>query len=422
VHLIFVNYSHPEVTHVAATRLREFARALARRGHWITLVSSPRSRHEATLGPVEIARAMGTHDWQRPFHVACMPRPMRVLDTARKGHMPAMARRAVSLWSLVLGDGPWHDWVAGSKPYWPLLTQQFKPDLVFGNFGSVSDLVLAQALARAAGVPWCADIKDNMQAFLPRPTRPILARRFADVAGLTANSQFHAKQANVVFEGSPAVVYSGIDDALLSVAGSAIPRDRFRIMLAGSIYSDQIFATYLTGLDRFVAQLAPAQRAAVELCYAGHDTDRVRDGVSRLAATVRLDVLGYLSADALREAYGRAAVQSYIFTGTTFHHKALEMLASGRPVVAFPGEFDETTSLATAVHGVLHRPATSDDLAAMLSSLHRQWLDGTLGTGSAAADAFSWDAGAAQLERTFEKVLRLRVAGVKPLGLMACER
>src|SRR5262245_8840428 len=255
--LIFVNYSHPDVDHVAGTRLREFARAMARRSHQVVLVSAPLSGAAMIPAPADVARALDRHDWAHPFHVACALAPARMLDAARNGRMPAPLRRAVSLWSLVLGDGPWHDWVAGSKPYWPLLTRQFRPDLVWSNFGSVSDLALAQGLARFAHVPWCADIKDNMRAFLPTGTRTLIARRFSDVAGLTANAQFHADRA--VFGRPPAVVYSGVDDALLAVAQRPVPLDCFRIMLVGSIYSDDALAGYLRGLEAFAARLPPKQ-------------------------------------------------------------------------------------------------------------------------------------------------------------------
>jgi len=404
VRLIFVNYSHPDIDHVAGTRLREFARAMARRGHQAVLVSAPLPGAVAVSAPSEVARALDRHDWTHPFHVVCAPAPARVLAAARSGRMPAPLRRAVSLWSLVLGDGSWHDWVAGSKPYWPLLGRQFRPDLVWANFGSVSDLALAQGLARSAQVPWCADIKDNMQAFLPAFTRPLIARRFADAAGLTANAQFHADRA--VFGRPAAVVYSGVDDALLAVAQRPVSRDRFRIMLVGSIYSDDALAGYLHGLEAFAGRLSPEQRAAVELCYAGHDVERLRGVAARLAPSVRLDLRGYLPAGALCEAYAGAAVNSYVWAGTTFHHKTVEMLATGRPVVAFPDEFDESERIAGTMRAALHRASTSDALADVLGRLHRQWLADGLGSNALAARSFTWDAGAEMLEQIFQAILR----------------
>ena len=402
--LIFVNYSHPDVAHVAGTRLREFGRAMARRGHQVVLVSSPLPDAPVPPAPSDVARAFDRYDWTQPFHLACAPAPARVLEAARNGRMPAPLRRAVSLWSLVLGDGPWHDWVAGSKPYWPLLTRQFRPDLVWSNFGSVSDLALAQQIARHAGAAWCADIKDNMQAFLPPGTHALIARRFADVAGLTANAQFHADRA--VFGRPVAVVYSGVDDALLAVAQQPVRRDCFRIMLVGSIYSDEALAGYLHGLDRFAGMLTSDQRAAVELCYAGHDVERVRGAAARLAPSVRLDLRGYLPAGALNEAYAAAAVNSYIWAGTTFHHKTVEMLATGRPVVAFPDEFDESKRIAGTMHGALHSPGTSEELAEVLATLYRQWSAGGLGSNTLAARSFTWDAGAETLDQIFQGILR----------------
>jgi len=411
VRLIFVNYSHPDVGHVAGTRLREFAQAMARRGHQVILVTAPLPGGGVTQSPSEIAAALARHDWREPLRVVCVPAPAWLLDSARSGRMPPPLRRAVSFWSLVLGDGPWHDWVAGSKPYWPALTQQFKPDLIWGNFGSISDLALAQALAGCAGIPWCADIKDNMYAFLPAASRPFLARRFADVGGLTANSEFHAEKADAVFEQRRFVVYSGVDDALLAVAKQPIPRDCFRIMLVGSLYSDDAFASYLRGLEGFVAGLSSEDRAGVELCYAGNEGRRVADAVAQLAPSVRLELLGYLSTGALCAAYARAAVQSYIWARIGFHHKTVEMLATGRPVVVFPDEFDESKQIAGTMRAALHSPPTSDALADLLARLHGQWLAGGLGIDNLATRSFTWDAGAATLDQIFQGILR-RPGGV----------
>jgi hypothetical protein len=408
VRLIFVNYSHPQVPHIAGTRLREFAGAMARRGHRVVLVSSPLTDGDVVPAPLELARIMDAHDWSRPLHVACAAKPTWYLEAARSGRMPVLVRRAISLWSLIVGDGPWHDWVAGSQLYWPLLADQFKPDLVWGNFGSVSDLVLAQALARRAGVPWCADVKDNMHQFLPAPTRPVLARRFADAAAITANAKFHAAKAGDVFGRRGTVLYSGFDERLLAVAHQAIPRDRYRIMLLGSIYSEDAFARYLGGLERFIAQLPQAQRASVELCYAGGEGERVRAGVARFAPSLRLDLLGYLSPDALRDAYARAAVQSYIWAGSGFHHKTVEMLVTNRPVVAFPDEFDESRAIARTMQAALYSPGTSAELANVLGMLHGQWLSGGFNQTALAPQSFTWDAGSEVLEQIFESVLRVR--------------
>jgi hypothetical protein len=311
----------------------------------------------------------------------------------------------VSLWSLAIGDGPWHDWVAGSKPYWPVLAERFAPDVVWANFGSLSDLALAQGVARWAGVPWCADIKDNMEAFLPAPARPFVRRRYADAAAFTANARFHAGHS--IFREPCEVVYSGADDAMIRLARIPVPRDAFRIMLVGSIYAGGHFDGYLCGLDAFLSRLAPEQQARVELCYAGNEAARVSEALARTNTRVRFSALGFLTPAALCEAYSRAAVMSYVWAGHGFHHKTVEMLATGRPVVCFPDEHPESRDIASAMRGRLLTPPTSADLAVTLESLHRRWLDEPHGSpDSVDPSAFTWDAGADALERIFDRLVR----------------
>lgn len=402
--LVFVNYSHPAMQHISAVRLREFAHAMARRGHKVILISSA-LKGENALSPHDLARALDRHDWSSPFHLACASTPMALLRLARERRLPAVLRRAVSLWSLVLGDGPWHDWVAGSKPYWPVLAERFAPEVVWTNFGSLSDLALAQGLAHRAGAPWCADIKDNMEAFLPAPVRPIVRRRYSDAAGFTANARFHAEHA--IFGRPCEVIYSGADDAMIALSRTPVPRDAFRIMLVGSIYSGEHFGGYLQGLDLFLSRLSPEQQARVELCYAGNEAVRVSEAVARTSPRIRLAALGFLSPAALCEAYARATVMSYVWAGHGFHHKTVEMLATGRPVVCFPDEHPESRGIAAAMHGRLLTPATSADLADAFDSLHRRWLDDDHGPPDAVDPrAFTWDAGADTLDRILERVVR----------------
>lgn len=404
--LIFVNYSHPGVRHVAGTRLWSFGRSLARRGHRVVLISTTLPGEAPSFEPADMARVLDSHDWREPLHVTCASSPNRLLALARSGRLPSPLRRAISLWSLTMADGPLDDWVTGSRPLWPALAEHFRPDLVWANFGSISDLALGRGLAHRAGCQWVADVKDNVRRFIPRGVRPLLALRFADAAGVTANARFHGELGRDLFDRSFETIYSGVDSALLERANEPVSRDEFRISLVGSVYSPGVLADYFEGVRRFLESLPPEQRSRVRFCYAGGDEELVRQADAKLG--IDIDFLGYLPVDRLFECYQACAVNTYIWPGTTFHHKAVEMMAANRPLVSFPGEFEETGRIAARVGAELLTPGTSGDLAETLSGFHRRWREGGLLHGSANCAEFTWDAQAEKLERVFENVLRAR--------------
>lgn len=389
---------------------------MSRRGHRVVLISSTLPGEASSHEAADLARTLTAHDWAEPFHVACSPRPNRLLALSRQRRVPGLVRRAISLWSLILGEGPWHDWVMGSRPYGDSLAQHFRPDLVWVNFGSVSDLRLGQGLARRARCAWVADVKDNVHRFLPGLTRPLLARRFVDVAGVTTNARFHGEKAQALFALPFEVIYSGVDERLVEASKRPVPADRFRIMLAGSIYSPSLLAKYAKGVSLFVARLSLEQRASVQVCYAGHEGNAVAQVFARVAPHIGIDLSGYLPLPELFHRYALSAVNSYIWSGATFHHKAVEMLAADRPVISFPNEFSETKRIAERMGAELLTPDCSEDFANVLSNIYSRWRDGRIGTSLVNYRELTWDAEADKLEAAFENTLRTRfIAFSRPI-------
>ena len=77
------------------------------------------------------------------------------------------------------------------------------------------------------------------------------------------------------------------------------------------------------------------------------------------------------------------------------HHKLLELLATGRPVIAYGGETAESFRLRDQAGGILHTPATPGALREILAGLA---ADGAR-TPMPVRKNFSWEDQAAQLEQ-----------------------
>lgn len=131
------------------------------------------------------------------------------------------------------------------------------------------------------------------------------------------------------------------------------------------------------GIDRLILRLSALQGESV---LHGGDEKLVRQADTKLG--INVDYLGYLPMDRLFARYRACAVNTYIRPGTTFHHKAVETLAANRPVVSFPGEFEETGRIGPRAGGELLTTGSNRELAETLSGLHRRWSEGHLLRGS----------------------------------------
>ncbi len=91
--LLFIHPVHPRYKHVAAARAREFACALARRGHRVVLLSAAMGEETLDQGDNLVS-----HDWSRPYVMA----PAVVDQGAPPPSRSALLRRAETL---IAGDG-----------------------------------------------------------------------------------------------------------------------------------------------------------------------------------------------------------------------------------------------------------------------------------------------------------------------------
>jgi glycosyltransferase involved in cell wall biosynthesis len=405
---VFVNYCHPDTPHVCGVRVPSFARAMARRGHQVVLVTKTLRDEDEGTAVAEIPDLVRSHDWSSPLLITVRPRVSRLLAVVRRGRMPALVRRGLTAWHLVARGRTQAEWSDAARLVEQPLADHFGPQIVWATFLPTDALVIAARLAKKARCPWVADLKDSWRGRLPAGSRRAIAWKFSGAAGLTSNSVFHSTEAEPWFGKSPVPIYDGIDDAFLEPRATAAD-GVFRIVLVGSTYGRERLEPFLRALRSWMEGLQPAERRNVQFVYAGSDRTTVRelvDEVGLLREIPRPVVHGYLERSSLAALCAGAWVNAYLWLPSTFHHKLLGLLACGRPVIAFPGEHRESTDLALRVGGTVRICSTPEALVQALGELwatrepgHRCCSD-RQGFGD-----FTWAAQAARLEQALSAAL-----------------
>lgn len=400
MNLLFVNFVHPDFQHVSSMRMRLFAEALARSGHRLVLLTHPLHADDPVPAPEEVASLLAAHDWATPFYLVCRPQPKWYDLAARATELPRPLRRSLIAINYLVRGGLYDDWVRGSRPYWPALIRCFRPDLAWAVFGDTSSLVLAQGFAHAAGIPWLMDYKDNWELFIPPSLRRVLAHRFRDAAAFTANAALHAAIAARYHRQRHAVIYSGVVPEMIAPHDATKDCAIFRITLIGSLHGLNVLQNFLRGIARWLDDLAQEDRQKVEFVYAGASHRQISDMTASIALPCRVRIEPYLPLGELGRLCQRATVNTYLWTPFGFHHKLLELLACGRPVISFPGEHRESIDLARQIGGDL-RPCRNDsELAAALGDIWRDWRQENVDRPTRIdATALTWEAMAQKLER-----------------------
>jgi hypothetical protein len=378
MNLLFVNPLAPDAGVIGAMRLWRFAEELSGRGHRVLYLCARDEERGTTLD-------FESHDWSRPFVLAVGPSAERCLE--RRG-LAAVAGRAYTLAEIVLLRGPLWRWRRNMESYARLISERFAPDVCIGCFGSLDSLNVAQAVARARSAPWIMDIKDPANRFLHWAIRSYVGGRYRDAARVTLNSEF--QRANN--DGWPVerarVIYSGAAGLGFPGRGPVLPTT---YALVGSIYSDNRARELLASFSAWRRQRAAEEALIV---YMGTDAERVARIATSLGPDCPVEIAGQLPHDQFLERCASMAASMYIASENTFHHKSLELLVLGRPVIAYPGEGAEMKRLAEINRLPLW---CAPDAAA----LERAW-GAAPGTPSnpdrQAADALSWSRFAAEFE------------------------
>ncbi len=397
---VFVNQCHPEMPHVCAVRLREFAAAMARRGHRVVLLTETLGPGDAP-SPEPLRARIKAHDWRTPLHVDCPRAPAPMLQRLHDGTLPLPMRKAVVAASFVFRGGVFAHWSQATRHTVALLAGEFRPDIVWGTFGCTDAWNVAKQTAAISGCPWIADIKDNWEVFIPLGLRALMARRYSGAARFTALSAGHAEIAMKRFGTTATVVHSGFPAGEVGHSDPDGEADAFRIVSGGSIYDGDTFAALIRGIRDWLT--AGGAGKPVEFCYAGNEHKQVAALAAPLRGRCQVTIRPLLPPAEFRSMLSTATVLVYARQERMlYHQKFIEYLSTGRPVLCFPGEKEEIRNLARTVNAPFFSCQTTDDVTAALSAIE---AGDTPVLDRHGLEAYSWDAQAATLERVLQSAL-----------------
>lgn len=404
--LVFVNNAHPEAPHVSGMRLSRFAREMATRGHQVLLLTgAPPGDRAGDASTVGLPNRMATHDWSEPMIVEVAPKPLWTLSAMRSGRLPAPLRRALTAWHFLAHGGVFTDWARAAGPVADIIAREFKPDLVWATFGNTSNLTVAQQVAKRAGCPWVMDVKDNWLAFVPAGLRRIMARRFGNASGVTFNAEHHRSIAvGWINPARSAIIYSGVAEPFYSERNAPkTASGTATILLVGSTYSEEHLLTFLRTLKSWADKLVAAGKGRVGFHYAGTAQHRVEAAVESLGLSSISVVQGQVSIKELAGLARSARAACYLWASFGFHHKLLELLVVGTPVIAYPGEHAESRMLAARCDTLFSPCSGREELE---DAFEQAWRSAcSAGAPQSSPPAWRWQDFAAGLETFFIEVV-----------------
>lgn len=409
--IVMVNHCHPDMPHVCATRLRQFAEALARRNNRVVLLAAGSEALGASPPARTVATELETHDWSRPYVLACMPRRRPMLERAREGRCPAVLGRGLLAGQYAFRGGVFDDWTAGTRPYWRVLAEKFAPRVVWATFGNTDAWRIARGIARHSGCPWVMDLKDSWESFIPSVLRRSLARRFSGAAAATALSQAHALEVDRWFQRPAEVVYSGFPTTLSAGADAPIDEGTVRLTVVGSLYGRPHLDAMIAGIAAWLARRRAGNASPdVVVAYLGSEGGVFRAAAAGLAGRCRVETPGTVPLSDMLAILRRARANLFLRNDRVlFHHKIFEMLAADRPIICLPEECDEAKGIVRGVGGKLFSCGTADDVRTALDRIEAGPL-GPSGVSREALERYSWEGQAVTLER----VLHGAAGGVRP--------
>jgi glycosyltransferase involved in cell wall biosynthesis len=404
MNLWLVNPVHPSTPHISAVRAWRFAQALSRMGHRVVVLTATPAG--VNPGPIPIAEE---HDWREPLVIAAA-----MFESGPPGSRnPALLRKLQTALKMVRHGGYGSRWADATVAAALGLGDRFRPDAIWATYGKMEAAFVAKRLSRLLGVPWVLDIKDNWEVFVPRLLRGTMARRLRGWRAITANCAFTRDQATRWHGGTPArIVYSGVDEAFFAdlvpdAGGRPVANDAFVINLIGSLYYAEKLHALLQGVLNWVCQLTDEERQCIELRYLGSDVGMFERTIQDIGLPIATRSEGYLSIERMAAATRAAQVNMYVTHDGSFHHKLLELLASGPPVLAYPQEGAEARALACEIQGDLIEPVDPQGVEGALTALHRRWqrddADGVC-PAPPLCERFSWDLQARELEEVLAHV------------------
>jgi hypothetical protein len=408
MNLLFVSMAPPDLEHVSAKRVPSFARALAKRGHRVVVITRPSPATHPLDDPEDLVALLTRQDWRAPLFVSASLQPPLTLRVQRTFARVPVVRPALTMVHFAAHQGMYTDWSGPIRRALPGLLSRFRPDVVWGTHHPTDSWLIAREAAAIAGCPLALDIKDPWDSFVPKGFRRSLSTRFRNAAALTANSAHQLERARAYFPMPGAVVYSGFDAELLAIppitpaplGGPPV------VALVGGLkpQGDGSLSAFLDGFNRWADAFPEGARP--ELVYAGSSAARVRDAILRagpLRTKVRVEEqLPYTEYTTL---CARASVLAYISSERVgIHHRTTELPLFGKPMIAYPGDSEEAVGLVGSLGGVLATPGSPEELASALAEAISFSAEDRPGRDPNALDAGTWDARAVELEAVLSRV------------------
>jgi glycosyltransferase involved in cell wall biosynthesis len=394
MNILMINPVHPDTPHISAVRAWRFACEMAALGHKVVLLTASQEARD----PDRIT-SLATHDWANVFILACGP-----LDRGRVKHVrsPGLLRKGLTAWRMLRHGGNDWRWSVDAVQVAKQLSEYFAPDVIWSTFGMMEAVIAAKRIAARAHRPWVLDIKDNWELYVPRGLRRLMAWRTRGWVAITANSRFTAEKALIWQRAAARVVYSGVDETFLERRPSLeAEASRFWINVVGGIYFTDQLEALLAGIESWASSLAPEMRSRAAVRYLGGDGKLFDEVATRRLLAIQFEVCGYVPLKQMASLCQTAALNSYVAHAGGFHHKLLELLACGRPVLACPAEDEEARDLASKASAELFEAAEPPQIAAVLEKVHQVWLRAP--TQLSSAETFhrcSWAQQAKALEQT----------------------
>jgi glycosyltransferase involved in cell wall biosynthesis len=397
MNIVLVNPVHPSTPHVSAVRTARFGIELAKLGHRVVLLcAAPDGAGDDTGDTVR------SRDWAHPYVLATKQgRPAR-----DGGARVALFRRLETMSRMLLVGGYQSCWVRAAVDAMSAWAADFPPNVIWVTFGKMEAVIAARRLARRLDVPWVLDLKDNWELFVPRGLRRAMALRTLGWVALTANSELTRDRARIWQRDEATVVYSGVDEVYFARDQPAPQDDTFTINLIGGLYVVDRVLGLLDGIGRWLERIDTTERPRVRVCYLGSDAMRFEECVAARPRRFESIAIGYVAPEQLASACRRAAVNAYVVHDGGFHHKLLELLACGHPLIAYPAERAESRRLAAQMEGELLEPADPAAVARVLEAAHRRWSERRPSSPQRSPARYSWPAQTRMLEGVLTHVAR----------------
>ena len=143
--------------------------------------------------------------------------------------------------------------------------------------------------------------------------------------------------------------------------------DIINVSLTGGVYSDKALKELIYGVKIWFEGLTDAEKSKVQITYAGHDTEVVKEVMRELNNFCKINLIGFITIEELRKIHESSIANLYIKIYTTFHHKTIELLSAGRPVVCYPAEIEEAINIAREANVDLYSCSRPEEVARALS-------------------------------------------------------